>query len=262
MAHQFIEQDLLIQDMDHGGLKLTPNAHDVFRGKMVMGAPLEKGVRHARSRKEQPKYDAALFELLRNKLKELAQEAGVPPHVIFSDRTLVEMATYFPQSDESFSTIYGVGRVKLQKYADHFLPLIREYCDTYRIAERRKPRTSPASPRSRSRTKEIAEAYQSGQPVVALAEELGIKPGTVLDHLYKYLRDGNDLRPEGFLELSELPAESQAQVLKAFEAQGPDYLRPVYEALEEAISYDELKIMRLVFLTKGVGGAKLRTVGE
>ncbi|MGD2049160.1 MAG: DNA helicase RecQ, partial [Chloroflexota bacterium] len=81
MAHQFIEQGLLIQDMDHGGLKLTPSAHDVFRGKMVMGAPLEKGVRHARSRKETPKYDAALFELLRNKRKELADAAGVPPFV-------------------------------------------------------------------------------------------------------------------------------------------------------------------------------------
>jgi ATP-dependent DNA helicase RecQ len=84
----------------------------------------------------------------------------------------------------------------------------------------------------------------------------------VLDHLYKYLKGGNNLRPEGFLELSELPAEGQAQVLKAFEAHGPDYLRPIYEALEEAISYDDLKIMRLVFLTKGVGENEIRTVGE
>jgi ATP-dependent DNA helicase RecQ len=81
---------------------------------------------------------------------------------------------------------------------------------------------------------------------------LGIKSGTVLDHLYKYLRGGNDLRPDGFLELSELPTETQARVLNAFEVHGADYLRPVYEALDEAISYDELKIMCLVFLTKGV----------
>jgi len=251
MAHQFIEQGLLIQDMDHGGLKLAPGAHDVFRGKKVLGTPLEKGVRRARSRKERPEYDAALFELLRNKLKELAQAAGVPPHVIFSDRSLAEMATYFPQSTDSFSTMYGVGRLKLKKYADHFLPLICEYCDTHQISERRKLRSSPADPRTGSRTKHIAQAYQSGRPIVALAEELGIKPRTVLDHLYKYLREGNELRTDGFLELSELPAETQSQVLNAFEAHGSDFLRLIYEALEETISYDELKIMRLVFLTKG-----------
>jgi hypothetical protein len=43
----------------------------------------------------------------------------------------------------------------------------------------------------------------------------------------------------------------QKQVLNAFEAHGSDFLRLIYEALEETISYDELKIMRLVFLTKG-----------
>lgn len=220
------------------------------RGQEVFGPMPEGRMRQATLRRVNDEYDERLFEKLRAKRKELADAAGVPPFVIFSDRSLAEMATYFPQSPASFSTIYGVGRVKLGNYADHFLPLIREYCQAYQINERSKPRSSPARLRTGSRTKYIAEAYQSGRPVAALAEELGIKPRTVLDHLHKYLRDGNDLQPDGILELSELPAKTQAQVLKAFETHGPDFLRPVYEALDEAISYDELQIMRLVYLTK------------
>ncbi len=140
LGRQFVQQGLLARDPIYGGLRLTPEAYAVFRGQLVFG-PVPKGrIRQASLRKVTDEYDERLFEMLRAKRKELANAAGVPPFVIFSDRSLAEIATYFPQSPASFSTIYGVGRVKLQKYVQHFLPLIREYCDTHKITERSKPK--------------------------------------------------------------------------------------------------------------------------
>ena len=65
-------------------------------------------------------------------------EAGVPPYVIFHDSALGEMASYYPQSAEALSQMQGVGAVKLARYGDAFLRVIRAYCEVRSIAEKPK----------------------------------------------------------------------------------------------------------------------------
>ncbi|MCA9935096.1 MAG: DNA helicase RecQ, partial [Anaerolineales bacterium] len=134
LARQFIQQGLMTQDMEHGSLKLTPKAYAVFKGEVVMGTVQEEERRRVEERPLPLDHDAALFAQLRAKRKELADEGSVPPYVIFSDRSLVEMAAYFPQSRANFATIYGVGQAKLEKYADGFLPIIQAHCQANQIA--------------------------------------------------------------------------------------------------------------------------------
>ncbi len=78
-----------------------------------------------KGKKAELEYNSALFALLRQKRKEMADEAGVPPYVIFSDKTLVEMAAYYPQSVASLLNISGVGQVKLRQYGEAFLDVIK-----------------------------------------------------------------------------------------------------------------------------------------
>ncbi|TFG82349.1 MAG: ATP-dependent DNA helicase RecQ, partial [Spirochaetales bacterium] len=66
----------------------------------------------------------ALFMVLRALRKRLADEAGVPPYVVFPDRTLVEMATVRPRDEASLALVYGVGRAKLERYGQVFLAAI------------------------------------------------------------------------------------------------------------------------------------------
>ena len=68
-----------------------------------------------------------LFEQLRLRRKELAAAEGVPPYVVFSDSTLQEMALRRPVTREQFRTISGVGEVKLSRYGDAFLEVIRAF---------------------------------------------------------------------------------------------------------------------------------------
>ena len=65
-----------------------------------------------------------LFEQLRTVRKQLADAAGVPPFVVFSDATLVEMARSRPCDEQELLTITGVGEHKLRKYGLHFLGAI------------------------------------------------------------------------------------------------------------------------------------------
>ncbi len=78
-------------------------------------------------------YDPELFERLREKRKTIAEEEGVSAFVIFWDRTLKEMATYFPKTEEAFMQIDRVGPAKCEKYADDFLSIIRDYCEKHGI---------------------------------------------------------------------------------------------------------------------------------
>ena len=86
-----------------------------------------------RKPKEPNEYASELFELLRAKRKTIAEEEGVPAFVVFSDKTLKEIATYFPQTKEAFIQIHGVGPAKIEKYADDFLSIIRAYCKEHEI---------------------------------------------------------------------------------------------------------------------------------
>jgi ATP-dependent DNA helicase RecQ len=92
-------------------------------------------------------YNRALFALLRARRKQLAEAQGVPPYVIFSDRTLVEIATYYPQTRSSLRRITGVGDVKLERYGEDFLGVICDYALKHKLKEVKKRR-----PQGQSRT--------------------------------------------------------------------------------------------------------------
>lgn len=76
-------------------------------------------------------YDNDLFELLRALRKQLADEQGIPPYIVFSDRSLRDMAALLPRSPEDMLSVSGVGEVKLQRYGKQFLDLIRRYCEEH-----------------------------------------------------------------------------------------------------------------------------------
>jgi ATP-dependent DNA helicase RecQ len=138
ILRQLTSRGLLEVDLEgHGGLRLGPaeRVRPVLRGEAAVELrrpkrdPLAKGGK-AKS-KAAPALtlsgrDQALFDALKAKRRELAETAGVPPYVVFHDRTLVEMAQLRPGSLAAFAELPGVGRSKLDKYADAFLAVIAE----------------------------------------------------------------------------------------------------------------------------------------
>lgn len=70
--------------------------------------------------------DNELFEELRALRLSLAQEQNLPPYVIFSDKTLQELAEKQPQTSLEFLQIKGVGQNKLDKYGKQFLELLQQ----------------------------------------------------------------------------------------------------------------------------------------
>jgi ATP-dependent DNA helicase RecQ len=72
-------------------------------------------------------FDDALFAKLRELRTRLAQEAGMPAYIIFSDATLRDMCRKLPKTADEFRLVSGVGEYKAAKYAELFTTAVREY---------------------------------------------------------------------------------------------------------------------------------------
>ncbi|MGE5776154.1 MAG: DNA helicase RecQ, partial [Chloroflexota bacterium] len=131
IARQLLTLGYLDQEGEYHTLHLTGKALEALRKREPILGVLQdtaERVKKAGKKKSEIEYNNALFALLRQKRKDLADEAGVPPYVIFPDQTLIEMAAYYPQSIPNLLTIAGVGQVKLSRYGEPFLEVIQDYC--------------------------------------------------------------------------------------------------------------------------------------
>ncbi len=141
LLHHLVHNGFLEQDVgNYSVLKLTDASRPLLRGDQTLAmaeprvktesASAKDGRKTGRKAKEESLDDsAALFEKLRSLRKELADRAGVPPYVIFSDASLAEMAAFKPDDPEAFLDIHGVGAHKMERYGSYFLEAIRRFLD-------------------------------------------------------------------------------------------------------------------------------------
>jgi len=113
----------------HHGLSLTTTGLSVLKGEEKVLIRADRlNVRAKTVKKSAPDafdFDAELFETLRALRYEIAQEHGVPPYIVFGDKTLKEMAATRPQTKEEMLEISGVGEVKYERYGTPFLLLLQ-----------------------------------------------------------------------------------------------------------------------------------------
>ncbi len=129
---QLIHKGLLQQNITRNStLQLTEEARPLLRGDVALelAVPrLDTAVKASKAEKLSSKtYDRQLFAKLRKLRKSIADEDGIPPYVVFSDATLIDMADILPTSYGEMLAVNGVGQRKLEKYADPFLDLIQEH---------------------------------------------------------------------------------------------------------------------------------------
>lgn len=251
---QLLHNGMLEQDIEYGGLSLTPQAWKVMRGeKKFMGFVEVKQPKPAVEIYEKD-YHPDLFELLRKKRKVLARNSKVPPYVIFSDKTLIEMAAYYPRTKDQLIGIHGVGAVKLKKYGDEFLSIIIDYCVEHDISPKQKVRNSInktlLSKPKKNRYVAVGEFYNNGETIDHLMGKYNVKLSTILDHLYKYCMDGHRLKSNDVFNKSNLSKKEKQLVLNVMDLRGTEFLGPLFRECNGKIAYDELKIMRLYYMNK------------
>lgn len=255
-AHQLIRKELITRDLEFGSLKLSEKASDVlFRDKKVFGFVKEPKTSRKKLKADQV-YDKELFELLRMKRKDLANEFNLPPYVIFSDRSLIEMATKYPRDESAFLNIGGVGIRKLESYGSEFLSIIKSYClrkninpvtGTQKRISGRKNHNETEKPKYMV----IGESYNDGSSIDELAKEYEVKSQTIISHIARFANDGNKIRrTNGLLDNLSVPAEYHQKVFEEFDTEGTTTLKNIYDKFNQEVSYEDLHILRIIYLQK------------
>jgi ATP-dependent DNA helicase RecQ len=249
IARQLLTMGYLKQEGEYHTLSLTARALEALKKReTIFGVVQEAGRVRVKDKKEEVQYNNALFALLRQKRKEMADAAGVPPYVIFSDKTLIEMAAYYPQSVPSLLNISGVGQMKSKQYGNVFLEVIKNYCERHELKEKQKETVREKNDSNR-RYRIVGEAYNSGETIHDLMERYHVTVGTILDHLARYLLAGNKLRPDSDLQsFSSATIEQQQAAFAAFDELSSTFLKPVFDKLNGTLNYDDLKILRMLYL--------------
>jgi ATP-dependent DNA helicase RecQ len=130
---QFIQLGLLEMAYDEGyTLKITSHGKDILKGneKVSLVIPRQGETPVPKQRPARSETNP-LFEELRSLRKLIADSEGLPPYIIFNDKTLSEMSIYAPHTRAEMLKITGVSENKMIKYGSDFLKVTSQYSQTF-----------------------------------------------------------------------------------------------------------------------------------
>jgi len=229
-------------------LRVSQKGRQALLSNELISLPISKATTTILTRKfgSDLEYDIEAFEKLRKLRKQIADEQNVPPFVIFGDRTLQEMAYYFPASLESFAHIFGVGRKKLEEFGEAFLACISLHALENDLNEKPIPgKTAQPIDKKISRSsltlQETKAMLLKKLSIQKIADKRELSPSTIIQHIEKltYTNQAPDI---SYLK----PNKEQFEIIKnAFQATNSPSLTPAFKYLEEKYEYNELRLVRL-----------------
>lgn len=225
-------------------LKWTDQTKPVITGHQKVF--FRKKLFHEKKEKAKPKpkesqvlyYHEELYEALKQLRTNCARSEQVPPYVVFSDRALQEMATFFPQDQLAFSKINGVGPIKWVKYGAQFLALVQQHAPVQESKPQQESSAPPASYQRQHSREETIRLYQLGYDIEKIMEQRSLVRSTILNHLVESIQQGIDL------DLSRLVSTDKYEAIQQVIALiGAEKLTPIKERLPETVTYEEIRLV-------------------
>ncbi len=123
---ELLGQDCIFRDEEqYSVLRIKEKGKLILYGKEKLSVAKRNHTKKSKVAVDFGKGDEALFGILKKLRLGIARKKGLPPYMIFSDKTLREMCIKLPQNRKTFLEINGVGQVKLDSYGDIFLESIK-----------------------------------------------------------------------------------------------------------------------------------------
>jgi ATP-dependent DNA helicase RecQ len=216
--------------------------------RLIQLARRKKGQRPEKSKAEEISWegvDKGLFELLRQRRRELAAQRNVPSYVIFSDTTLRDLARVRPSTLDKMRSIYGIGDNKLRDFGQTFLKLITDYAQQHSLALDQKQRPPAQTEATRiadfkmtPKHAHIFDLFRQNLVVEDVMHQTNLKRSTVLDYL------GDFIRQEKPASITTWVDDQHYQRIAAAARQlGTERLKPIYLALGEQVNYDDIRLV-------------------
>jgi ATP-dependent DNA helicase RecQ len=226
--------------------KLNSRSLSILKGeeKVELSAFISAAERKTREEERSPQIKTKteivrgeLFEILRSLRKQIADSLGVPPYLVFNDRTLSEMAEKKPISNQQLLDVSGVGEEKLRRYGKVFLDEIAAHLtkNATKGAVLGKGKTYDAT----------LLLFNDGKNVEEIAEARQMSPTTILGHLIKLKELGNDIDLRS--QIDDWSFEAISKGIKELKMKPNDPAKLLFEHLGGDIDYGKIRLTMALY---------------
>ncbi len=236
LFRQLISQGFLATNSEYGGVELTEKSRALLKAEITLLARKQrkpekasKATKGRSAKADLRSVDEELFEALRSLRTDLASEQGVPPYVIFSDASLIDMAKQRPQSDDTFRYINGVGEMKLERYGTKFMDVIREHP----LPELFKNNFSDT-------INETLALHNDGLTIDEISGKRDLSSSTIYSHLADVIEAGM-LKSADVLDIDDEDLETIERTAEFLNSKAENALKPLFEELDGEWNYGVLR---------------------
>ena len=191
--------------------------------------------------------DPELFAILNALRRKIAQQHDLPPYVIFQDPSLDAMATTYPVTIEELANIPGVGGGKATRYGQDFVRVIKAYVDENEIERPEDLRIRTVANKSKLKIS-IIQAIDRKIDLNEIADINGIDFDRLLDEIEGIVGAGTRLNLSYFID-DFIDPEDQEEVFDYFRNSKSDSLNDAYKELCPDFNEDEIRLVRIKFLS-------------
>ncbi|MFT5207223.1 MAG: ATP-dependent DNA helicase RecQ [Candidatus Omnitrophota bacterium] len=241
MIYSLVAQGFLKQEgQPYPVLKLTASSQSVVEGEESVY--FKNVIKKTIVKTESNDCDQELLRILKATRMEIANNENVPAYIIFSDKSLIELASYRPFEMEELGLISGFSEIKVTRYGKIFLEEIKKYCYQYDIDSCMHKKTKPqrSEPKKQSNEPsptqlETLALFKKGHKFSEIAALRGLVKTTVEGHLAAFVLSGD-------LEVQALARADKIDIIKeAILRVGQDRLAPIRYDLNNTVEYVEIK---------------------
>ena len=191
--------------------------------------------------------DKKLYERLRDYRLSVSKLEGVLPYMILSSNTLKEISGRYPLDEEQLKDIGGIGPVKINKYGEDIINIVKEYIQENNINPKweEKKRLKLVLDGDSRKNDEIAlDLLNQNKDINDVADELEISVSTVLGYVYDYIKLGNNINFD--IDLKCMYTENEKEmILDAINRFGDEKVSVVKKVMPDYVKYESIRAVIL-----------------
>ena len=191
--------------------------------------------------------DKKLYERLREYRLSVSKLEGVLPYMVLSGNSLKEISGRYPLDKDQLKDIGGVGPVKINKYGEDIINIVKEYINENNINPKweEKKRLKLVLDGDSRKNYEIAlDLLNQNKDINDVADELEISVSTVLGYIYDYIKLGNNINFD--IDLKCMYTENEKEmILDAISRFGDEKVSVIKKVMPDYVKYESIRAVIL-----------------
>lgn len=182
-----------------------------------------------------------LFEQLKDLRASFADVENVPHYVIFTQKSLYDLCEMLPATHKQLLEVNGMGKVRVEKYGDEILDIIKEYRENNAIIPKtivsKKDKTKKEKPKKEDTKKVSLQLFKNGLSIIEIAKERNFTTNTIEGHLAHFI-------PTGDIKITDIMPKEKYEELKAIMQKATfENFTDLKNKIDAKFTYSEIRLV-------------------